>query len=659
MDAVIVCELCGAQARILCFCRKCSLCETCVGKHLLSEPQLGHKPVSFSQSEIAILRDKEFSQIREHEDRLLSEAIHRTETLKFHKIRIREEIIRLEKFEKECLEYIITTVERGKQDLVHAGETLGREVTAQCEEKKKELEEALRAVENGGKHWVTQALERDTDKTTLWIGKAEKRGITVGRLLQEGLGFELTMKKEETAVVKQTEGKNSQEKALRSSSPVKTAKRSIGRPEPSTPKTPNTDIPKPSRTGQRTYSSKKPAPLHRPISMKSVTVDEEPILPRKLHEYHSPEPVLNRALSFTPRASLKSSIGFSQRAALLQQTAKNVDEISDLVKAMKSSNTDSRPRTSMNFSDLSPLLSEPMTPNPTRSSMQFDVMDNTETTHKPGFPETIPEESSVKLKLYAPVPGSTQMIIRDIEAQTSTLKSFEGIEDFQKSSFWCVNWTGDVFILGGVVTESQASSIKRTCLIYSPVNDTLEIGPNMILGRYNCSATCLKDFVYVSGGVGSEMQGMKDCEKLEIRGRKWKKISGMNIARESHGMAVHASRLYVAGGVGEQSMETYNPVNDRWALLHFKVNARGKACMFSLGDKMAILHDKTLTFAWLERRATENVLDLQEKGWWTGGPVLKTSDSCYFLKSGAVYRLDIQQMALSKTELPALPNRLV
>jgi hypothetical protein len=357
---------------------------------------------------------------------------------------------------------------------------------------------------------------------------------------------------------------------------------------------------------------------------------------------------------------MRPQFGFGKRAALLQQTAKNVDEVSDMVKAMKSSrdfDTSQPPksRVSLAFGDLSPCFLDPATPKTARSSMKCALVDEPADKGKAvqfSFPEAIPEEEKPgKLRLFSPVPGTAQMLIRDIEAESSTIKTFEGIEDFPKLTYWCCNALGEVFILGGVITETQPSTIKRSCLIYSPTNDTIEIGPNMTLPRYSCSAICLKDSIYVTGGVGTEMSPLKDCEKLDLRSRKWRKISNMSIARESHGITLHASRLYVAGGPNEQSMETYNPVNDRWALLHFKVSASGKACMFSFEDKVAILHEKNVTFAWVDRRTSENVMDLGEKGWWCGGPVVKTSEACYFLRAGDLYRLDMSLLQITKTHL--------
>ena len=177
MDSAIACELCGAPARLLCFCRKCSLCESCVGRHLLSEPHLGHKPVTFSQSEIAALCETEFSLIREHESRLIQEIAQRHADLKANKTRLCEEIQKLERFQSTCLELVSKAVDLGKRRLEEAGESLGKEMVKQCEAKKCELEEALRVVENGGKHWVTQVLDRDRERAVIWQGKVNMKEI--------------------------------------------------------------------------------------------------------------------------------------------------------------------------------------------------------------------------------------------------------------------------------------------------------------------------------------------------------------------------------------------------------------------------------------------------------------------------------------------------
>ena len=234
MDTVIACELCGAQARLLCFCRKCSLCEGCVGKHLLNEPHLGHKPVTFSQSEIAALCESEFSQIREHEDRLIKEVTQRHANLQVHKARLWEEIGKLERFKSTCLECVTKAVETGKRKLEEAGETVGKEMMKQCEEKKRELEEALRTLENGGKHWVAQVLERDKERAEIWHGKADLREIAFEKVLRSGIDFELSLRTEELAPPRPIETKPVEEHRRRTS-PQKSNRRISSRPEPSTP----------------------------------------------------------------------------------------------------------------------------------------------------------------------------------------------------------------------------------------------------------------------------------------------------------------------------------------------------------------------------------------------------------------------------------------
>ena len=251
--------------------------------------------------------------------------------------------------------------------------------------------------------------------------------------------------------------------------------------------------------------------------------------------------------------------------------------------------------------------------------------------------------------LFSILDGTTQLVIHDLSTQSSTVKSFEGIEPFLKHTFWCLGGR-EVYILGGIGNESLPSTIKKTCWIFSPDRDTMEQGPNLITQRFCCSAVCFKDTIYVTGGIGTDTNAIKDSEKLDLKIRKWRKIGNLNVPRESHAMTEHLGRLYVAGGPSVQQFETYNPVNDRWALLHIKANAAGKAIMFSVEDRIVLLHDKWLMHAWVYKRQSQDVTELPEKGWWTGGVPVRHSDSIFFQRGTGVYTYSLSQSEFSKVE---------
>ena len=644
---LVPCELCGAEGKLICYCRKATLCENCIGRHLIAEPNLAHKPVTFSQNEVSSLYEREFSQLREHEARLLQEVSDRQDYIKKAKSRLTEEIQKLESFKCTCLEYVTVAVEMSKQKLALAAEAVGRDMAETCDRSKRVLEEAVRALESGEEHWIVDAME---EKGTLWQGHVDLKEITLEETLRGGIEFRLNMCEE--AADKPALSKLSRKLSFKSD--PKAGKSDSLKPPP----TPSKSASKPKSFPQSTTS--------RRLTSLKIGTESQSARCKKECEFPSPEPLatLSRCLTESPSST---NFGFGSRAAQLQQTAKNVNEISDLVKAFHSPG-----KSSESFSQLSMRCRAPMPLRELNTSSPYDSPVSKTTRHFRGgkksengdeqetfrgsmtaLPEVIPEEvciSKPKPCLYYVTPGSTSLVVRDLESSEITVKSFDGIDVFAKQTFWCPAPTGEVFIIGGVVVESQPSTIKRACLIYSPVHDTIETGPSLNTARHSCAALCLKDSLFVTGGIGSELQALKDCERLELKAKKWRRIGNMNLPRESHGMTLHVGRIYVAGTPGEQSIETYNPVNDRWALLHFRVSAGGKACLFSLGEKIAILHDKALTYAWVDKRTAEQVHETEERGWWLSGPPMRCGALVYLQRGAAVYHYSVDTQEVCKSE---------
>ena len=642
---LVPCEMCGAEAKLICHCRKATLCENCIGKHLIAEPNLGHKPVTFSQNEASSLYEQAFSELRAHEVRLLQEVSTRQEHFKRVKSRLSDEIQKIETFQSTCLEYVTLAVEMTKHTLAKAAESIGKEIVESCGECKRALEEAVKAVENGEEHWMLDAIEKDQEKAVLWSGHVDVKEIPLDDVLKKAVEFKLNLE--------------SAEKLANTKPPSKIAYK----PEPKTPKVENIK-PLPSKSASKLgkHSS------HRPTSLK-ISTEFAQIRSKKECEFPSPEPpsATSRCMTESPSAT---QFGFRSRVAQLQQTAKNVNDVSDLLKAFHSptrpsnesfSQLSQRYRTNTPLTELN--ISSPCDSPAAKTTRHFrgkrlEMGEEQDCLYglrgsMTAFPEVIPEEIDKQKPrhcLYTITSGSTSIVIRDLETGESTLKTFDGIEIFAKQTFWCLGSTGDVYILGGVMVESQPSTIKKTCLIYSPRHDTMETGPHLTTPRHSCAAVCLKDNLFVTGGVGCDLQAIKDCERLEIRSKKWRRIGNMNIPRESHGVTVHAGRIYVAGTPGEQSIETYNPVNDRWALLHFKVGAGGKACLFSLGEKIAILHEKALTFAWVDKRTAEQVRETEERGWWSGGMPVRYDGHVYLQRGSAVYQFSVESQEIRKVE---------
>lgn len=100
----------------------------------------------------------------------------------------------------------------------------------------------------------------------------------------------------------------------------------------------------------------------------------------------------------------------------------------------------------------------------------------------------------------------------------------------------------------------------------------------MITGRCFHTSVFLGDFVYVIGGSGP----LKDCERYSLRQRKWAKVGSLKIGRERPGACVYSGRIYIGGGTGTDSFETYNPVSNSFSLLRLRLPIKGSAVLFSL-----------------------------------------------------------------------------
>ena len=647
---LIPCELCGSEAKLLCFCRKCSLCESCIGKHLISEPTLAHKPVTFSQSEIAAQYEREFSEIREHEQRLMQEVSQRQEENEALKARLKQESQRLEQFKCTCLEYVALAVEVATQKLAQSAEVIGREMVEKCQAQNTLLEEASLALENGEDHHYLASLRKGS--TALLDYKIDLKDVNPESLLRAGIDFRLEPLVSKTVPTPEP-------KPVVTGIPRTTAKRNTRPSESSIP------TPKSAATKNRTDSTRISQSIHKRPS--TVRVPEETKQPKQSTKQKvpdidvdpSPGPPLMRYQTETPGNNKSESFAKTERSQLLYQTAKNVLEMSAMVESLRTPKESTTTRESSFFaarkSSKSP---HDYDGSPTSADVKRGIP---RLSLQPGFTAGFSllssarkqaeeeKQSQAKACLITVMEGSPQLIVHDLALQTSELKSFEGIDPFLKGTFYCMAGL-QVFILGGVGSEALPSTIKKCCWIFSPLSDTMEQGPSMHISRYNCSAVCFKDCVFVTGGIGIETSALKDCERMDLKTRKWRKVGNLNVSRESHAMAEHVGRLYVAGGPGASPFETYNPVNDRWALLNIKINATGKATMFSADDRLVVLHEKSLTFAWLDKRNSQDAQELPERGWWTGGVPVRHEAAVYLVRGASVYAYDFATAVLSQVE---------
>lgn len=196
------CHSCGQTAQIICFCRKVILCERCVGKHLMDEPSLSHKPCTL-WSEEAKVYEEHLHVLKVKEDQFLAEARKKQELAQTAKRKIAEGIHKLQALKPVITDYVSLAMEVVTKQLPSLAEKLSQEMTSASEDKVSTLEAALQHFEGLQKHpdnEIVQLLESmknpaEMSGLDLVTCKLDMSDISVEEVIRAGITFEVSLMK--------------------------------------------------------------------------------------------------------------------------------------------------------------------------------------------------------------------------------------------------------------------------------------------------------------------------------------------------------------------------------------------------------------------------------------------------------------------------------
>ena len=206
---------------------------------------------------------------------------------------------------------------------------------------------------------------------------------------------------------------------------------------------------------------------------------------------------------------------------------------------------------------------------------------------------------------------------------------------FLKDSAWSLCEGGKLMNTGGY--EFQA---KDTVYVIDLDSRKEEKCQNMPRKRFKHAQVSLGSYVYVVGGVGKKA-AIKSVHRYNLYSKRWSKIGKLSCMREYPGACSHEGKIYIAGGVGSQSIEVFNPLSQRFSLINIKISSPGRCCAFSYDDYIIILRGDTLAkFVPKEENSVElgKVLD---SDWMISGEPYITRDCCYFYYLQELLCLDI------------------
>jgi len=137
-----ICDSCDQEAKIMCFCRKALLCERCVGKHLMDEPSLSHKPCTLTSDNLKMY-EEHIHTLKANEDHLLGAARKRQELAQACRTKLSEGLERLRSLQPLIVDYVSLAAEVASKQIPEIAEKLGQEMITACQENADTLQAAL------------------------------------------------------------------------------------------------------------------------------------------------------------------------------------------------------------------------------------------------------------------------------------------------------------------------------------------------------------------------------------------------------------------------------------------------------------------------------------------------------------------------------------
>ena len=196
------CHTCGQPAQLICFCRKTTLCEHCVGRHLMDEPSLTHKPCTL-WSEEAKVYEEHLQVLKVKEDLFLAEARKKQELGQLARRKVGEGVSKLRALKPVIVDYVALALEVVTKQLPALAEKLSQEMMAVSDSREEVLIAAMQHFEGTQKcpeNEIVQLLESvktpsEMAALDLVLCKLDLGDINVEEVLRTGLQFSLSLLK--------------------------------------------------------------------------------------------------------------------------------------------------------------------------------------------------------------------------------------------------------------------------------------------------------------------------------------------------------------------------------------------------------------------------------------------------------------------------------
>lgn len=194
--------MCAQTAKLICFCRQALLCERCVGRHLMQEPSLAHRPCALASEEAKV----NATHVRVWGEESVVGALRKRELMESYKRKLAEGVEKLKALRPVILDYVSLAIEVATKQLPDIAEKLGQEMLSVCDQHIEDLEAALCHFEGSAQYPDSDLVLRlDSFASVTHVEAAELvkcqldlKEMPLEEVLRRALHFEIVFSKPQT-----------------------------------------------------------------------------------------------------------------------------------------------------------------------------------------------------------------------------------------------------------------------------------------------------------------------------------------------------------------------------------------------------------------------------------------------------------------------------
>ncbi|CAG9315661.1 unnamed protein product [Blepharisma stoltei] len=601
-NQLLNCIVCQEKAKLICFCSNISLCEKCIGKHLLDNPSISHKPVPLSDLSLSPKYTQNLEDLNKEEEKFLRIATHQQEVINAIQSKLANEILELDEFKNISLQVIAEFIKSVQREVADASKFINNFVNEKCNDAQKELRNALVLLKlsHDSNHPILSLLLRCKSVEEVRNIDITKKDLKFKELgikdsVKDAVYFCFDILKDNTIMANRLPQAHPGDNADKHE-PIRKSKIAV-----------------PGSRLEKNGKEASPIRLERALSDNAV----------ERLSFSSTNGVPRKAIPVPVIQSVKAENIDSHDASLKRHHSRDILVISHSKTVPSSKNPFRESRSSVAESpsrklNLSLRSSKSIELGVLKGRLSVDPrMQQISSFQKSRSSDPLPPS------LYCFIPESSRLIIYNTSTKDSEEIIFENDIFYSKSS-WGVSEDGKLILTGGY----DGNALKHT-FMYNLYDKFTEKVPNLMQARYNHAQVALGNYVYALGGFNTNP--MKDCERLNLNTKKWQKTGNLNIARDCHAACVHSGRIFVAGGSGIDSIEAFNAVSEKFSLIRVRLSVPGRCCMFPHNKTILLFQRKKAIRLCPTSMSCTEISTIQEAEWWTPGDPVITDEYVYFI----------------------------